>query len=363
MRWPTTPSSGMPGKARRAKFALTTARTGARASSRASNVAARQHRNRQRREEFAADGALLDAESLACGSLRAGERTARSDVPQGDNCPVAGSREIPPAAVTPGWPRSVARSSLKCARRAARIERSEDSPRTSGRDRRGNRGPPAADGRSSPDSTPAPTSSVSASASCAAARPFRSVPAGASRWPNATAGTSAWLGAAARDAAPAHPETPRRRQRHQPRRTPARSGRSRPRRAASRPRGRAPARRLTPSAASARPNDAAEAGEQEALDQQLTDEPAPAGAERGADRELLDPAGRADEHQVGDVHARDQQHERDGDQQQMQRAARRARPDRPAAAPRRWRSWRWPGQRCLHRRCSGRQAPRAPARG
>ena len=45
------------------------------------------------------------------------------------------------------------------------------------------------------------------------------------------------------------------------------------------------------------------------------------GAERGADRDLLLPAGGARQQQVGDVGARDQQHERDRAQQHEHRAA------------------------------------------
>ena len=58
------------------------------------------------------------------------------------------------------------------------------------------------------------------------------------------------------------------------------------------------------------PGGAAEQAEQHALGQQLADESLPARAERRADRDFLLPAGRAREQQIGDVGARDQQHER-----------------------------------------------------
>ena len=67
----------------------------------------------------------------------------------------------------------------------------------------------------------------------------------------------------------------------------------------------------------------AEAGEHQALDEKLAEEPAAAGAERRARRQFVDASGRAREHEVGDVHAYDQEHEPDRDQRQVQRAPRR----------------------------------------
>ena len=67
----------------------------------------------------------------------------------------------------------------------------------------------------------------------------------------------------------------------------------------------------------------AEAGEEQAFDEELAEEPSAPGAQRRAGRELMDASRRTCEHQVGHVHARDQEHESDGDQQQTQWAARR----------------------------------------
>ena len=64
---------------------------------------------------------------------------------------------------------------------------------------------------------------------------------------------------------------------------------------------------------------AAEQAEQQALGQQLPDEPLPARAERGADRDFLLTAGRARQQQVRDVRARDQQHERHRSEQHENR--------------------------------------------
>ena len=50
-------------------------------------------------------------------------------------------------------------------------------------------------------------------------------------------------------------------------------------------------------------------GEQQALGEQLPDQPAAPGAERGAQRELAAPLDAAGEQQVGHVHARDHEHQ------------------------------------------------------
>ena len=64
---------------------------------------------------------------------------------------------------------------------------------------------------------------------------------------------------------------------------------------------------------------AAEEPEQQALRQQLSRQSLPARAERGPDGNLLLPAGRAREQQVGDVGARDEEHERHRSQQHQHR--------------------------------------------
>ena len=74
-----------------------------------------------------------------------------------------------------------------------------------------------------------------------------------------------------------------------------------------------------PTMASSRPASAADAGQHEALDDQLPDDPRAAGAERDAHRDFLLAADRAREQQVGDIGARDQQHQRDGAEQHQQR--------------------------------------------
>ena len=65
----------------------------------------------------------------------------------------------------------------------------------------------------------------------------------------------------------------------------------------------------TPSAATAMPSRAAERGEQQALRQQLPDQPASSGAERRAQRELAAPLRAAREQQVRHVHAGDREHQ------------------------------------------------------
>ena len=161
------------------------------------------------------------------------------------------------------------------------IEPSEGSPRTSGRDRRGSRGRPAGDGETVATSTPAPTRSVSASASCAAARPAANRPAGR-REPVADRDCwrMAWLGRRARDVQRrSHPERDGRRERHQ-------HGESQHGRVESHlvePWERLAAERAQHVHAESREHEAehaAEDGEQHALDQKLTDD-ARAGRSRG----------------------------------------------------------------------------------
>ena len=64
---------------------------------------------------------------------------------------------------------------------------------------------------------------------------------------------------------------------------------------------------------------AAEEAEHDAFREQLANEPVPAGAERGADRDFLLPSGGAREQQVCDVRARNQQHERHRSEQHEHR--------------------------------------------
>ena len=65
----------------------------------------------------------------------------------------------------------------------------------------------------------------------------------------------------------------------------------------------------------------AESSQEQALDQELADESATARAQSGADRELLNTAGRAHEHEVGDVHARDEEHEPDRNREHLEDAS------------------------------------------
>ncbi len=69
------------------------------------------------------------------------------------------------------------------------------------------------------------------------------------------------------------------------------------------------------------PSTPAREREDDALRQQLPHQPAAAGADRGAQRNLPLPAGCAHEQQVGDVRARDQEDEADGAEQHVQRRA------------------------------------------
>ncbi len=62
--------------------------------------------------------------------------------------------------------------------------------------------------------------------------------------------------------------------------------------------------------------DPAGQAQQRALDQQLTDEPAPARSQRHAHRDLAIPSRRPHQQQIGEVGARHQQHEANHDRQQ-----------------------------------------------
>jgi hypothetical protein len=70
--------------------------------------------------------------------------------------------------------------------------------------------------------------------------------------------------------------------------------------------------RAHPAERERRPENSAEPGDDEALGQQLTDESPAIRPERGAQRDLVLPRGRAHEEQIGDVDAGNEQHERDG---------------------------------------------------
>ena len=76
-----------------------------------------------------------------------------------------------------------------------------------------------------------------------------------------------------------------------------------------------------PQTASSRPSAAADQAEDHALGEQLADQAAATGAERGPHGDLALARRRAREQQVRDVHARDQQHEADGAEQQPERAS------------------------------------------
>ena len=75
-----------------------------------------------------------------------------------------------------------------------------------------------------------------------------------------------------------------------------------------------------PQRATRRPRRAAESGEEEALGQQLPDQPPPRRAERQAHGDLRPPRHRARKQQVGDVRADDQQDERDDAAEHQDRA-------------------------------------------
>ena len=66
----------------------------------------------------------------------------------------------------------------------------------------------------------------------------------------------------------------------------------------------------------------AEGSQQQALDQELANEPLPARTERSPHGELAHASGRTHEHEVGDVDAREQQDERNRGEHQEQQAAR-----------------------------------------
>ena len=76
-----------------------------------------------------------------------------------------------------------------------------------------------------------------------------------------------------------------------------------------------------PAIASTSPSERAAAREHDAFGQHLRDEPPPAGAERGADRDLLLPRRRPREQQVRQVRAHDQHHHADGAGEHPQRQA------------------------------------------
>ena len=76
-----------------------------------------------------------------------------------------------------------------------------------------------------------------------------------------------------------------------------------------------------PTLASSRPTAPPISAEQQALGEQLPGDAARAGAERGMDRELLLPPFRADQEQVRDVRAGDEQHDADRAEQHPQHPA------------------------------------------
>ena len=78
-------------------------------------------------------------------------------------------------------------------------------------------------------------------------------------------------------------------------------------------------RKPTAQIAASRPADAANRREHEALDEQLTEQPPAARAERGADRHFLLPLQRPREQQIRDVRADDHQHEEHRPEQHEQR--------------------------------------------
>ena len=81
------------------------------------------------------------------------------------------------------------------------------------------------------------------------------------------------------------------------------------------------------------PNAAPTSGEQQALDQQLTDDAAAAGADGEPHRHFSLPRRRAREQQAGDVRARNQQHEPDDAHQHVERLAVDLAQIRPPGAP------------------------------
>ena len=219
----------------------------------------------------AADDALLNAKPLLVESA-VPARGPRADL-RVPGVIAAGRRKTRDAACR-GHARESTRvapasSSWNSARRSARIGRSAGSPRRSGRARRGTPRSTCCSRWKLAMSTPAPTSSVSASASCAAASALRSraLPAGAGGGSRLLAQRVDWR-RAARGGAPA----PRRRRRRWRPSSPARNPRtagSKPisssRGSASRPRSLSTRHaERTP----ARVRAAAEAGEEQALDQQ-----------------------------------------------------------------------------------------------
>ena len=171
-------------------------------------------------------------------------------------------------------PGSIARAAAGCAEEPAAIRSTSDSA-TSAR-------PAPASGRSAPGSLPAGRSSFSAGT-----RPGRDA---------ASAGGSAEHQAGERS-------TGQREQQH------ATIDREVERRAAARrPAAAPPANACTSAQARPTPRAPPSSDEQHALGEQLPDEPAAAGAERQADRDLAPARRGARQQQVGDVRARDQQH-------------------------------------------------------
>ena len=74
--------------------------------------------------------------------------------------------------------------------------------------------------------------------------------------------------------------------------------------------GKEPAIACVPSDARSTPNSSAGERQDQSLGQELRGQSSSPGTERGANRELALADGRLRQHQVSDVHARDQQHER-----------------------------------------------------
>ena len=73
-----------------------------------------------------------------------------------------------------------------------------------------------------------------------------------------------------------------------------------------------------PAAASATPASTAGQRQKQRFDHRLPREPVAASAQRASDRHVAGPRGGACEQQVGDIAARDQQHEADGAQKHLQ---------------------------------------------
>ena len=230
---------------------------------------------------------------------------------------------MPPAAVTPGIVSSpLASSSWKDARRASSyrlVGRLTSNVRT-----RSTRTPrfTCCNPYRLARRTAAPASSVSASATCAAASAPRSRAS-----PRAPVAERDCWRSASTGAVPA-----RRRAGAIPKATAvtavatsAKSSTS-PSRPTSSSRGSACApeglQHANPGGSQGESRHTAKERQQEALDQELAHESRPARAERGADRELVHATGRADEGEVGHVHAGYEQDEAHRGEHQVQRASR-----------------------------------------